>query len=69
MMSIELIYKALSLSIFLPTGARIIILNCQGVYGSHVLRQAHLLGLMSEGWAWILTSGITSSVCILLIVS
>ena len=41
--------------------SRVIILNCEGMYGRMILEQANELGLFEKGHVWIVTDGITSS--------
>ncbi|XP_064645705.1 glutamate receptor 2-like isoform X2 [Lineus longissimus] len=43
------------------TGARVVILNCYAEHGVVVLQQAENEGMMTEGWMWIGTDGITGT--------
>ncbi|CAD5116783.1 DgyrCDS5632 [Dimorphilus gyrociliatus] len=42
-------------------GIRVIILNCLDVFGEVILKQAENLGMTENGWAWIVTDGITGT--------
>ena len=46
------------------TGVRVILLNCLSEFGVQVLRQANDKGMTEAGWAWVVTDGMTASVCI-----
>ncbi|XP_033097831.1 glutamate receptor 2-like [Anneissia japonica] len=40
--------------------ARIIILNCLAPYAKYVLLEAERLGMTGQGWAWVVTDGVTA---------
>ncbi|KAI8506510.1 hypothetical protein Bbelb_159370 [Branchiostoma belcheri] len=47
------------LKVIKNTGARIIIIHCLASYGAEVLRQASSMDMTGEGWAWVVSDGIT----------
>ncbi|XP_022252835.1 glutamate receptor ionotropic, NMDA 1-like, partial [Limulus polyphemus] len=42
-------------------GVRIVTLHCVIDYAKVILKQAHQLGMLEEGWAWFVTDGVTFS--------
>ena len=52
----------LSIQILNHLGVRVVILNCLAPYARVILDQAHELRMITEGWAWLLTDGITTMV-------
>ncbi|XP_019616632.1 PREDICTED: glutamate receptor 2-like, partial [Branchiostoma belcheri] len=47
------------LEVIQNTGARVIILHCLASYAAEVLRQASSMDMTGEGWAWVVSDGIT----------
>ena len=43
-------------------GARVVILNCYANHARIFLEQASRLGMLTAGWAWLVTDGITTMV-------
>ncbi|XP_078692966.1 taste receptor type 1 member 1-like [Branchiostoma floridae x Branchiostoma belcheri] len=47
------------LEVIKNSGVRIIILHCLASYAAEVLRQASTMDMTGEGWAWVVSDGIT----------
>eukprot|EP00058_Branchiostoma_floridae_P025694 XP_002611184.1 hypothetical protein BRAFLDRAFT_88417 [Branchiostoma floridae] len=47
------------LRVIKQTGARIIVLHCQARYAAEILREASAMGMTGQGWAWVVSDGIT----------
>ena len=41
--------------------SRVVVLNCEARYGKVVLREAHRMNLLTDGYVWIVTDGITGN--------
>ena len=48
--------------IFSDSGTRVVLLNCLAEQAHYVMRQAFALGMTDNGWAWIVTDGVTTMV-------